>query len=118
MQTECTEDTEFSRGNLPTWVLFLTLIISTERGPVLNSSSSFFTCFDKGKGKPHKYQITINSRHQKDESNIWGGGDAVIFSLHWFLPPWEPSGSRQSAHGLNTKSLLFARMKHNSQIHK
>jgi len=52
----------------------LTLIMSTERGPVLNSSSSFFTCFDKGKGKPHKYQITINSRHQKEESNIRGRG--------------------------------------------
>jgi len=30
-----------------TWVLFLTLIIRTERGPVLNSSSSFFPACEK-----------------------------------------------------------------------
>ena len=51
MQTDSKEGIVVSRGNPPTWVLFLTLIMSTDKGPVLNSSSSFFPCFSKGKGK-------------------------------------------------------------------
>jgi hypothetical protein len=43
-------------GKPPTWVLFLTLIISTDRGPVLNSSSSFFPCSTR-----QQPQFIINS---------------------------------------------------------